>query len=357
MVFVDYEKAFDSVEHEAVIKALSAHQVPQVYIDTLIAMYSSCTSQVKVDSNLSSKFPVRRGVRQGDTLSPNMFNAGLEQVFQKLDWEDKGISINGEKLNHLRFADDIDLVSHTAVEAQEMLNQLNVASSNLGLKINMKKTKVMFNSYALEQVIRVDGQVVQAVEEYVYLGQQITMSSDRTREIQRRISAGWLAFAKYRNIMKSNIPICLKRKVYNQCIQPAITYGCQVWAMTKRMQAKLQTTQRSMERAMIGVTKRDHKTNKWIREKSGLCDIMETIKKQKWCWAGHVARMNDGRWTKRTTEWIPLDKKRERARPKTRWSDEIRKFVGNTWMRAAQNRNEWKIHGKAFVQQWTDNGY
>ena len=83
---------------------------------------------------------------------------------------------------------------------------------------------------------------------------------------------------------------------------------------------------------------------------------MENIKKLKWCWAGHVARMQDNRWTKRVTEWIPLGCKRDRARPKIRWADEIRKHAGPMWTQEARDRPKWKVHGKAFVQQWTDNG-
>ena len=107
IAFLDYEKAFDSVEHDGIMRALTEHQVPAVYVETIISIYESCTSQVRVDKDMSSMFEVRRGVRQGDTLSPNMFNSGLEQAFKSLDWQDKGININGERLNHLRFADDI----------------------------------------------------------------------------------------------------------------------------------------------------------------------------------------------------------------------------------------------------------
>ena len=111
-----------------------------------------------------------------------------------------------------------------------------------------------------------------------------------------------------------------------------------------------------MERAIIGVTKRDYLTNKKVRELSGTNDIISTIKKLKWSWAGHIARMKDNRWTQRTMEWIPIGQKRERARPMTRWDDEIIKFMGVTWIRKAQDRKLWKIHGEAFVQQWTDQG-
>lgn len=210
----------------------------------------------------------------------------------------------------------------------------------------------MFNKYAPEQAITVNGSVVERVEEYVYLGQLVTTDNDKTAEIKRRIAAGWGAFGKYRDIMKSKMAMCLKRKIYNQCVQAAITYGCQTWALTQRMEERLRVTQRSMERAMIGITRRDKKTNVWIRQQTGLQDIVARVKELKWQWAGHIARLTDNRWTKLVTEWIPPNGKRKRARPKTRWEDEIRKSAGVTWMRMARNREQWKIHGEAFILQW-----
>jgi hypothetical protein len=277
-------------------------------------------------------------------------------VFRKLNWDNTGMLINGENLNHLRFADDIVLICNNGQESECMLNQLNEQSSKLGMKINMKKTKIMFNDYANKMQVKIGSENVEIVDEYLYLGQLVTMKNDMTDEIKRRIAAGWGAFAKYRDILKSNIPMSLKRKVYNQCIQTAMTYGCQTWAVTKRMQDRLKTTQRSMERAMIGITKRDHKTNEWVRQKTGIQDIIVRIKALKWQWAGHLARINDHRWTRSVTEWIPLNQKRKRARPRTRWEDEINKHIGVTWMRVAKNRKEWKHHGEAFIQQWIDNG-
>src|SRR6202021_2735614 len=90
----------------------------------------------------------------------------------------------------------------------------------------------------------------------------------------------------------------LKRKVFNQCIQPAMIYGCQTWAVTKRMQDRLKITQRSMERAMIGVTKRDHRTNEWVRQQTGVQDIIVRIKQLKWQGAGHEAGKMKNRWTR-----------------------------------------------------------
>ena len=353
--FVDYEKAFDSVEHCGIVNAINEHQINKVYVETLINIYNHGTSIIRLDKE-SKKFPIQKGVRQGDTLSPKLFNAGLEQVFRRLNWDNKGITVNGEKLNHLRFADDIVLISNNGEEINEMLNELSQESHKLGMKINMKKTKVMYNDFITIVPVQVGTQEVEKVDNYVYLGQLITMENDKSDEIKRRIAAGWGAFGQYRDILKSKMPLSLKKKVYNQCIQAALTYGCQTWAVTKRMQDRLRTTQRSMERAMLGITRKDRRTNQWIRQQTGVQDIIVRIKQLKWQWAGHVARISDDRWTRTVTEWLPIHLKRKKARPKMRWEDDIKKFIGVTWMREARDRNNWKQHEEAFIQQWIDNG-
>ena len=81
-----------------------------------------------------------------------MFNAGLEQVFRRLNWDNKGMMINGEMLNHLRFADDIVLIGNSCEEAEEMLNEVNMESNKLGMKINMKKTKVCTMNMSTESL-------------------------------------------------------------------------------------------------------------------------------------------------------------------------------------------------------------
>ena len=80
---------------------------------------------------------------------------------------------------------------------------------------------------------------------------------------------------------------------------------------------------------------------------------------RKWKWVGHIARMNDNRWTKRLTEWTQRTGSRNRGRQKTRWRDEIVKFAGNTWSRAAQDRQKWHQLEEVFALhswQWAENG-
>ena len=107
---------------------------------------------------------------------------------------------------------------------------------------------------------------------------------------------------------------------------------------------------------MLNISLTDRKTNIWIREQTKVKEILDIIKEMKWRWAGHVARMKDNRWTVRVTEWTPRYGKRKRGRPSTRWRDEVERVGENiAWNRTAQNRNEWKEHAEAFIQQWRRN--
>ena len=74
----------------------------------------------------------------------------------------------------------------------------------------------------------------------------------------------------------------------------------------------------------------------------------------KWKWAGHVARMNDNRWTVRCTEWQVRNGKRSRGRPRRRWHDDIQHWQGATWSRKARDRQQWRELAEGYFQQWRD---
>ena len=74
--------------------------------------------------------------------------------------------------------------------------------------------------------INVNNVLIENVPGYVYLGQHYSLKEkNQDKEIQRRIMAGWAAYAKHRDIFKSNLAICLNRQVYNSCVLPPMTYG------------------------------------------------------------------------------------------------------------------------------------
>ena len=171
-------------------------------------------------------------------------------------------------------------------ELQQMLQELSDESRRMGLKMNIAKTKVMVVD---NTPINVNNVLIENVQGYVYLGQHYSLKeNNQDKEIQRRIMAGWAAYAKHRDIFKINLAICLKRQMYNSCVLPAMTYGAETWTRIKQAQNK-------MERRMLNITYKYRRTNIWVR------DIMYTGNKMKWSWAGHINRLKDNRWTSRAT--------------------------------------------------------
>ncbi|CAH2106595.1 unnamed protein product [Euphydryas editha] len=86
-------------------------------------------------------------------------------------------------------------------------------------------------------------------------------------EIGRRIANAWKRFWTLKEVLKGNqYNMAIKRKIYNTCILPILTYGCQTWATTHKHGQKLITCQRAMERSMLGYTKRDRKRAEDIRK-------------------------------------------------------------------------------------------
>ena len=252
------------------------------------------------------------------------FNAqsvkGNDMACLYLYWSRRGILIDGEYLSHLRFADDIIIFTRNIAELHEMLQELNQASLEVGLSMNLKKTKIMCNKHAEDtnRRITIDNNEIEEVDHYIYLGQRISMeTASKEQEIKRRITLGWQAFGRASAIFKNKeIPTCLKRQVYNQCIIPTVTYGSETWNLTKIQTMKLRSMQRAHERIMLNITWRDHKTAEWIREQTKLRDILETISKAKWTWAGHLTIRTDNRWTTKLTFWQPRGHTRNKGRPK-----------------------------------------
>ena len=355
IAFVDYSKAFDSVDTFEVMTALREQNVPETYIEIFQYIYINATSHIRLHEN-SPSFPLQKGVRQGDTSSPKLFNAVLERAFRKLDWSRNGIKINGEYLSHLRYADDIIVFASNKHELQIMLQQLNIASKAVGLGMNYGKTKTMCNRFVDDPLesIQVGDVELEEVNHYVYLGQRIEMDPSKEKEVKRRIALGWQAFGRASMLFKDRqVPIIHKRKIYNQCILPAVTYGAETWNLTKQLTLKLRTMQRAHERIMLGITWRDRKTAEWIRSKTGLIDVVEKVSQLKWKWAGHLARYQDDRWTYKVTFWTPRNFPRDRGRPKMRWRDDLERF-NKRWQQGAQDRRLWKTHEKAYIQQRID---
>ncbi|XGW28517.1 hypothetical protein V3C99_008357 [Haemonchus contortus] len=137
-----FEKTFDSVETEAVIGALGNQGVPTQCIRMLRELYDSFTSRISPFYK-EVIINVKRGVRQGGTISPKLFSAALENIIRHLEWGDLGVKADGRCLHHLRCADDIVLITLSIEQAERMLAEFSSACGKIGLRLNLTKTMFM----------------------------------------------------------------------------------------------------------------------------------------------------------------------------------------------------------------------
>ena len=166
--FIDFTKAFDSLEHDAIWKALIQQNLDTDYIELLYSIYSKSSTKIKLERE-GPEFDIKKGVRQGDPLSPKIFSAVLEHVIRNIDWERQGIEIDGEYMSHLRFADDIAIFAENAAQLENMVNDLARESKKVGLSLNATKTKIISNGR--EQVIKVNGKNIEYVTLYAWANQ------------------------------------------------------------------------------------------------------------------------------------------------------------------------------------------
>ena len=149
-VAADFRKAFDSITHDKLCNSLYQQGVPKVYTHVLRRLYTEKSAQVQT-YKLSKAFSICRGTRQGDPLSPILFNSALEDLMRQLtpSWvaRGRGIEKGGRMLANLRFADVLFLLAPTADPARGMLEDLILAAATYGLEVHDKQTKFLWNRW------------------------------------------------------------------------------------------------------------------------------------------------------------------------------------------------------------------
>ena len=392
VVAVDFQKAFDSVNHGSLWQALREQNVPNIYILMLQRLYRGQTAKIQTDV-LSKDFPIERGVKQGDPISPILFNAALEKIMRKLKlkWDNRkaGVKIHdgdAGRLQCLRFADDLLLIATSKKQAADMLQDLIDEASLVGLQVHSGKTKILSNGigpHTREKMVSLstgDVQILAPNESTMYLGRLLNLRATQEIEINHRTSKAWAKFSVYRKeLTDKHISLSDRLRLFNSVVSPTMLYGCSSWTATGSRERKIRGCQRKMLRTMLGKGRAQKKVEDngcskalddqppdtscsgsssqggdtvasadedylesypdWIKRVTaeveeamrltGVPDWVEECRRRKWLWCGHVYRRHDGRWTRKILNWTPEAGARERGHPFRRWSDDLDAFAAS----------------------------
>jgi len=147
-----------------------------------------------------------------------MRNAGLEEA-------QAGIRIAGSNINNLRYADDTTLMAESEEELKSLVMKVKEESEKVGLKLNIQKTKIMASSPITSWEI--DGETVETVTDFIFLGSKITADGDCSHEIKRRLLLGRKVMTNLDSILKSrDITLSTKVRLVKAMVFPVVMYGC-----------------------------------------------------------------------------------------------------------------------------------
>ena len=143
-----------------------------------------------------------------------------------------GIKIARRNINNLRYVDDTTLMEKSEEELKNLLMKVKVESEKVGLKLNIQKTKIMASSPITSREI--DGETVETVADFFFLGSKITADGDCSHEIKRRLLLGRKVMTNLDSILKSrDITLLTKVRLVKAMVFPVVMYGCESWSVKK----------------------------------------------------------------------------------------------------------------------------
>ena len=154
-----------------------------------------------------------------------MRNGGLDEA-------QAGIKIAGRNINNLRYADDTTFMAECEEELRTFLMKVKVESEKVGLKLNIQKMKIMASGPITSWEI--DGETVEPVSDFNFLGSKITADGDCSHEVKRRLLLGRKVMTNLDSILKSrDITLPTKVHLVRAMVFPVVMYGCESWTMKK----------------------------------------------------------------------------------------------------------------------------
>ena len=378
---LDLTKAFDRIEYSPLFDALLQQGVPRSYCTLLWKLYKGQTGSV----HGSERFTIERGVKQGDVISPILFNAGLEHAMRK--WKAKlfhhGVQLgHGNRLTNIRYADDLMLFATSSKDLIYMLETLIPELAACGLQLNSAKTKILTTSpLNTSEFVDVCGEMVQVIHAesvHKYLGRNLTANFLARRDIEfaHRLQVAWNKFQKYKHVLlNKHISLVLRLKFFDAVVSPAMLFGLATLPLTKVCLQKLGVVQRRMLRSIVGWV-RIHDDQNWrdimlqMNHRMAIANILfpmedweDRLFRSKFRLAHRIARSPEA-WPAKSASWNPLTNwesnfacmpQRKRGRPSARWDDTLTNFSteffrNEKWWQVASEASLWFTSERFYVQ-------
>ena len=348
-MFVDLQKAYDSVPLMKLWEALNKRGFSGGLISAIKEFYGGAFSRVKSHGELSLGFLITKGLKQGCCLSPTLFKVYLEEVLK--EWKrccsGMGVPLREDgTLYTLCFADDQVVIAQDEEDANYMTRKLVEVYRKWGMEVNVVKTEKLVIGGDQQSIELEDGRKILDCEEYKYLGVWLTKDGNLDRAIKDRNVQGRKAIAMLNGVLwDQSISKETKRKIYNVIVKSIVTYGSEVWQLKKRTEDMLRATEMDFWRRSAGISRRERIRNVKVREIMGVeKDIVHDIRSKQLVWYGHVRRMADDRLPKQVFDWVPPGRRR-RGRPVKGWrqgvEEEIRRcqLPDDLW----EDRGQWRL--------------
>ena len=149
-----------------------------------------------------------------------------------LDELQVGINIAERNINNLRYADDNTLMAESEEELKSLVMRVQEKSENAGLKLNIQKSKIMASGPITSW--QIEGEKVETVTDFIFLGSKITVDGDRSRQIKRHLLPGRKVMTNLDSILKSRDSILLRKvHIVKATVFPVVMYRCESWTIKK----------------------------------------------------------------------------------------------------------------------------
>lgn len=355
LLFIDFQKAYDCVHRPALYAAMRAQGVPERLINLVKLTQDGSICAARVRGRLSEFFEVESGVKQGDPLSPLLFNLALEGAIGALARRRLADPMDLQEPLLLAFADDLVLLADTKASLATLATSVRDEAARYGLRLSPKTEYMVVsrtpNLPGYGRSIRIGDVNFRRVPVFKYLGCMVAEDNDLTEEIRARVTAGMRSYYALMPLMKSRrLSRNTKTRLHTAIVRPSLTYGCESWTFNAERERRVAVAENNVLRRIAGsiihptTGRRVWRSNREVRELTGVPPIINVARRRRLQYAGHAARGSAPATTRAAMD-APTPAKRPRGRPRACLMDQIQRDADahgiGDWRNAAADRDVW----------------